>query len=64
MDDFTKEMQMIRQIRTVILSDIFDRLDALEKKDSNNFFVEDHRDDIEDMISEYIRNNVTVTLEG
>ena len=64
MDDFSKEMKMIRQIRTVILSDIFDRLDALEKKDSKNFDIEYHRDDIEDVISEYIRNNVTVTLEG
>ena len=64
MDDFTKEMQMIRQIRTVILSDIFDRLDALEKKDSSSFDIESHREAIESMISEYINYNVTVTLEG
>ena len=68
MDDFAKEyakeVKMIRQIRTVILSDIFDRLDALEKKDSSNFEIEDHREAIETMISEYINYNVTVTLEG
>ena len=64
MDDFEKELNMIRQIRTVILSDIFDRLDALEKKDSNTFSIEDHREEIETMITEYINYHVTITIEG
>jgi hypothetical protein len=56
------QAQLVEALRSVI-NDIVDaRLDQLTE--SNSFDIEDYRNDIETMISEYINYNVTVTIEG
>ena len=56
------EAALIRTLRAVIHTEINTRLDQLTE--SNDFDIEDYRNDIETMISEYINYNVTVTIEG
>lgn len=56
------EAALMRALRAVIHTEINTRLDQLTE--SNSFEIEDYRNDIETMISEYINYNVTVTIEG
>ena len=56
------EAALVRTLRAVIHAEINTRLDQLTE--SNDFDIEDYRNDIETMISEYINYNVTVTIEG
>ncbi len=56
------EAALLRALRAVIHTEINTRLDQLTE--NNSFDIEDYRNDIETMISEYINYNVTVTIEG
>ena len=56
------EAALVRALRAVIHTEINMRLDQLTE--SKSFEIEDYRNDIEVMISEYINYNVTVTIEG
>lgn len=62
MDKTHNEAALLRSLRAVIHAEINDRLDQLTE--NNSFDIEDYRNDIETMISEYINYNVTVTIEG
>ena len=47
----------------ILINDVIsERIDSLTE--AKSFDIEDHRNDIEMMISEYINYNVTVTIEG
>ena len=47
----------------ILINDVIsERIDSLAE--AKSFDIEDHRNDIEMMISEYINYNVTVTIEG
>ena len=54
--------EMLEQIKILVDATIKDRMNQMEKE--SPFEIEDHREAIESMISEYINYNVTVTLEG
>lgn len=56
------EAALVRALRAVIHAEINTRLDQLTE--SNPFEIEDYRNDIEEMIREYVNYNVTVTIEG
>lgn len=56
------EAALVRALRAVIHTEINTRLDQLTE--SNSFDIEDYRNEIETMMSEYINYNVTVTIEG
>jgi hypothetical protein len=56
------EAALVRALRAVIHAEINTRLDQLTE--NNSFEIEDYRNDIDLMISEYINYNVTVTIEG
>jgi len=53
---------IIREEVDAVLADLLSKAGQSETDDV--FQIEDYRDDIETMISEYINYNVTVTLEG
>lgn len=47
----------------ILINDVIsERIDVLTE--AKSFDIEDYRNDIETMISEYINYNVTVTIEG
>jgi len=60
------EDAMMRALRAIIHTEISARIDQIveAQQNENNFDIEDYRNDIETMISEYINYNVTVTIEG
>ena len=60
------EDAMMRALRAIIHTEISSRIDQIveAQKSENDFDIENYRNDIETMISEYINYNVTVTIEG
>lgn len=60
------EAALLRALRAVINTEISARIDQIveAQKSENDFDIENYRNDIETMISEYINYNVTVTIEG
>ena len=60
--DNRNEDAMLRGLRAIIHTEISDRIDQITE--AKSFDIEDYRNDIETMISEYINYNVTVTIEG
>ena len=56
------DTQLILTLRTLI-SDEIDKRTKIIEEDETQFSIWDHKSDIEDMISEFINSNVTVTLE-
>ena len=54
--------EMREQIKIQVDATIKDRIDQITE--ASTFDIEDHRNDIETMISEYINYNVTITIEG
>jgi len=60
--DNRNEDAMMRALRAIIHTEISDRIDQITE--AKSFEIEDYRGDIEQMISEYINYNVTVTIEG
>ena len=62
MENTMNENAVLRTLRALINDEINNRIDIITE--SNDFDIEDYRNDIETMISEYINYNVTVTIEG
>jgi ACT domain-containing protein len=60
--DNRNEDAMMRALRAIIHTEISDRIDQINE--AKEFKIEDYRDDIETMISEYINYNVSITLEA
>ena len=60
--DNRNEDAMMRALRAIIHTEISERIDQITE--AKQFEIEDYRGDIEQMISEYINYNVTVTIEG
>lgn len=60
------EAALLRALRAVINTEISARIDQIveAQKSENDFDIENYRNDIETMISEYINYNVTITVEG
>lgn len=56
------DTQLILTLRTLISDEIDKRTKVIEE-DETQFSIWDHKSDIEDMISEFINSNVTVTIE-
>ena len=56
------EDAMMRALRAIIHTEISERIDQITE--AKRFEIEDYRNDIETMISEYINYNVTITVEG
>lgn len=56
------DTQLILTLRTLISDEIDKRTKVIEE-DETQFSIWDHKSDIEDMISEFINSNVTITLE-
>jgi hypothetical protein len=56
------DTQLILTLRTLI-SDEIDKRTKIIEEDETQFSIWDHKSDIEDMISEFINSNVTVTIE-
>lgn len=64
MENTMNENAVLRTLRAMINDEISKRIDVITEAQSNDFDIEDYRNDIETMISEYINYNVTVTIEG
>jgi len=62
MENTMNENAVLRTLRAMNNDEINNRIDIITE--SNDFDIEDYRNDIETMISEYINYNVTVTIEG
>ena len=62
MENTMNENAVLRTLRAMIHDEITKRMNVITE--SNDFDIEDYRNDIETMISEYINYNVTVTIEG
>lgn len=56
------DTQLILTLRTLI-SDEIDKRTKIIEEDETQFSIWDHKSDIDDMISEFINSNVTVTIE-
>ena len=56
------DTQLILTLRTLI-SDEIDKRTKIIEEDETQFSIWDHKSDIEDMISEFINSNVTITIE-
>lgn len=59
--DNRNEDAMMRALRAIIHTEITKRID--EELSPYNFDIEDYRNDIETMISEYVNGNLTVNIE-
>ena len=64
MENTMNENAVLRTLRAMINDEISKRIDVITEAQSNDFDIENYRNDIETMISEYINYNVTVTIEG
>ena len=58
-DMFLVNIDAFKKLMNEVISERIDEL-----TEAKSFDIEDHRNDIETMISEYINYNVTVTIEG
>lgn len=61
-----KENEIIRVMKRLINDEISKRIDQIvdAQKQEPKFDIEDHRGDIETMISEYINYNVTISIDA
>lgn len=59
--DNRNEDAMMRALRAIIHTEITKRID--EELSPYKFDIEDYRNDIETMISEYVNGNLTVNIE-
>lgn len=60
------EDAMMRALRAIIHTEISARIDQIveAQRSENNFDIENYRDHIETMISEYINYNVTINIDA
>lgn len=61
MDNSNNEQALIRILRAIIHAEINERIDQITE--TNQFKIEDHEHEINELIREYISYNVTVTLD-
>lgn len=64
MENTMNENAVLRTLRAMINDEINKRIDVITEAQSNDFDIEDYRNDIETMISEYIQHNVTISIEA
>lgn len=64
--DNRNEEALLRALRAIIHTEISTRIDQIveAQRNENDFDIEDYRNDIETMISEYINYNVTINIEA
>ena len=65
MDNRNEEV-LLRTLRAIIHTEINTRIDQIveAQRSEDNFDIENYRNDIETIISEYINYNVTINIEG
>lgn len=64
--DNRNEEALLRALRAIIHTEISTRIDQIveAQRSENNFDIENYRDHIETMISEYINYNVTINIDA
>lgn len=64
--DNRNEEALLRALRAIIHTEISTRIDQIveAQRSENNFDIENYRDHIETIISEYINYNVTINIDA